>query len=56
MKFKGLLLIAIIIVASLAFIYTQSSSWEASVETDEFYFGVSFGGKTPQEATLTGSN
>jgi hypothetical protein len=52
MKFKGLLLIAIIIVASLAFISTQSSSWEASVETDEFYFGVSFGGKTPQEAKV----
>ena len=50
MKRKGLLLIAIIIVASLAFIYVQSTSWEASVEKDEFYFGVSFGGQTIQEA------
>lgn len=50
MKRKGLLLIAIIIIASLAFIYSQSSSWEASVEADEFYFGASFGGQNPQEA------
>lgn len=50
MKFKSLLLIAIIIIASLAFIYSQSASWEAGVEEEEFYFGASFGGQNPQEA------
>ncbi len=52
MKFKGLLLIAIIIIATLALIYAQSTSWEASVEEDEFYFGVSYGGQTVQEAKV----
>jgi hypothetical protein len=50
MKRKGLLLIALITIASLAFIYAQNSSWEANVEADEFYFGTSFGGQTTQEA------
>jgi hypothetical protein len=50
LKFKSLLLIAIIIIASLALIYSQSASWEASVEEEEFYFGASFGGQTAQEA------
>ncbi len=52
LRYKGLLLIAVIIVAILAFIYAQSSSWEAGVEADELYFGVSFGGQTPQEAKI----
>jgi hypothetical protein len=50
MKRKGLLLIALITIASLAFIYAQNSSWEATVEADELYFGTSFGGQTAQEA------
>ena len=52
MKRKGLLLIAIITIASLALIYAQSTSWQASVEEDEFFFGVSFGGQTAQEAKV----
>jgi hypothetical protein len=52
MKRKGLLLIVIITIASLAFIYAQSTSWEASIEEDESFFGVSFGGQTAQEAKV----
>ena len=40
------------ITASLAFIYVQMNSWEANVEEDEFYFGVSFGGQTFHEARV----
>ena len=49
-RHKGLLLTAIMIIASIALIYTQSINWETSAETDEFYFGASFGGQTVQEA------
>lgn len=52
MKFKGLILIIAMITASLAFIYVQMNSWEANVEEDEFYFGVSFGGQTFHEARV----
>jgi hypothetical protein len=47
LKFKSLLFIAIITIASFALIYSQ-----ASVEVDEFYFGASFGGQTAQEAKI----
>lgn len=50
MKFKCSLLAVIIIVSSVAFIYTQETSREATVGADEFYFGVSFGGQTAQQA------
>jgi hypothetical protein len=45
LKFKSLLFITIITIASFALIYSK-----ASVEVDEFYFGASFGGQTAQEA------
>jgi len=50
LKFKGILLIVIVTIAILAIIYSQNASWEANVEADEFYFGVSCGGQTAQEA------
>jgi len=50
MKRVGLLLIAIIVIASLAIIYAQSLTWKTSTEQDEFYFGVSFGQETAEEA------
>jgi hypothetical protein len=40
------------IIASLAFIYVQMTSREANVDTDEFYFGISFGGQTLHEAKV----
>ncbi len=52
MKRKGLLLIATIAIASLALIYAQSLTWQASADKDEFYFGVSFGQQTAQEAKI----
>ncbi len=51
MKFKGLLLIAIIAVAALTFIYVQQQAAK-DTQKDDFYFGVSFGGQTPQEAKV----
>jgi hypothetical protein len=50
LKFKGLLLAVIIIISSFTFIYLQETSREATVEADEFYFGVSFGGQTAPQA------
>lgn len=51
MKLKGLLLIAIITIASLALIYAQQHiTREENVIEDEFFFGVSFGQQTVQEA------
>jgi hypothetical protein len=50
LKFKGLLLTVIIIISSLTFILTQETSREATVDTNGFYFGVSFGGQTVQQA------
>lgn len=50
MKYKGLLLVVILLVSSLTFLCTQETSREATVEADEFYFGVSFGGQTVQQA------
>ena len=53
MKLKGLLLIAIITIASLALIYAQQQvTREENVIKDEFFFGVSFGGQTTQEAKI----
>lgn len=50
LNFKGLLLAVIIIIASVAFIYTQETGKEAAAAADKFYFGVSFGGQTAQQA------
>lgn len=50
MKFQGLLLTAIIILASLAFIYAQNIISEESAKEDAFFFGVSYGQETVQEA------
>jgi hypothetical protein len=49
-KPKGVLLIAIIVLASAILVHTQQPTTEKSPSTDTFYFGVSFGGDTPQEA------
>ncbi|MGD6852387.1 MAG: hypothetical protein ACQCN6_10050 [Candidatus Bathyarchaeia archaeon] len=50
-KYMGLVLATIVILASAALIYSQQSSTkENSTSKDTFYFGVSFGGDTPQEA------
>jgi len=50
LKFKALLLAVILIISSVAFLYTQQISKEGAAISDDFYFGVSFGGQTVQQA------
>jgi hypothetical protein len=50
MNSKGSLLAIIIIISILTCTYTKETSREAAVTAEEFYFGVSFGGQTAQQA------
>ncbi len=52
MKFQSLLLIAILIIAALAVIYIHGITSEKKPESDEFFFGVSFGGQTAEQAKI----
>ena len=52
MNRKGLLLIAIILLASLAFILSQQLTRENKAVEDKFYFGVSYGQPTVEDAKI----
>lgn len=52
MKAKAALLVAIITIASLSLIYLQYIATQESAPQDEFYFGVSYGDVSAQQAKV----